>query len=44
MSQNGKGDSYRPVDRARYEANYDAIFRKPKAPKKPTKKPSPKKR
>lgn len=23
----GKGDSYRPVNRKKYEENYDAIFR-----------------
>lgn len=28
MSQNGKGDGYRPVDRKRYEENYEAIFGK----------------
>ena len=30
---NGKGDSYRPVDREKFDANYDAIFGK-KAKKK----------
>lgn len=25
----GKGDSYRPVNRAKYDENFDAIFRKP---------------
>jgi hypothetical protein len=24
----GKGDTYRPVDRKKYEENYDRIFRK----------------
>ena len=24
---NGKGSKYRPVDRKKYEENYDAIFR-----------------
>lgn len=24
----GKGDKYRPVDKAQYDKNYDAIFRK----------------
>lgn len=38
--QNGKGDKYRPVDRAKYEANYDAIFKK----KTPTRKPKPKRK
>ena len=32
----GKGDSYRPVDRKKYDANFDAIFKK-KAPAKPKK-------
>lgn len=31
----GKGDSYRPVDKVKYDLNYDAIFRKnTKKPKK----------
>jgi hypothetical protein len=29
-NQAGKGDKYRPVDKAKYDANYDAIFRKKK--------------
>lgn len=27
-NQAGKGDKYRPVNKAKYDANYDAIFRK----------------
>lgn len=34
MSQNGKGDRPRPVNQKVYEANYNAIFRKPKKQKK----------
>lgn len=30
MSQNGKGDKPRPVDRKKYIENYDKIFRKKK--------------
>jgi hypothetical protein len=30
MSQNGKGDKPRPVDRKKYNENYDRIFRKNK--------------
>lgn len=30
MTQNGKGDRYRPVDKAKYDANYDRIFGKRK--------------
>ena len=30
MSQNGKGDRPRPVDRKKYNENYDRIFRKNK--------------
>ena len=30
MSQNGKGDKPRPVDRKKYIKNYDKIFRKKK--------------
>lgn len=30
MSQNGKGDTPRPVDRKRYAENYDRIFRRPR--------------
>ena len=29
MSGAGKGDKPRPVDLAKYQANYDAIFRRP---------------
>ncbi len=28
MAENGKGDSYRPVNRTKWEDNYDRIFRK----------------
>lgn len=27
---NGKGDEYRPVDKKRYDRNYDRIFKKKK--------------
>lgn len=30
MSKNGKGDCPRPVDKAKYDKNYDRIFRKKK--------------
>lgn len=28
MSQNGKGDRPRPVDKKKYDVNYERIFRK----------------
>jgi hypothetical protein len=28
MSQNGKGDRPRPVDKKKYDINYERIFRK----------------
>ena len=28
MSQNGKGDKPRPVDKKKYDKNYERIFRK----------------
>ena len=31
MSQNGKGDRPRPVDKKKYDNNYEKIFRKKKA-------------
>jgi hypothetical protein len=34
----GKGDGYRPVDFAKYQKNYEAIFKKKKSPKKVKKK------
>lgn len=30
MSQNGKGDRPRPVDKKKYDNNYEKIFRKKK--------------
>jgi len=28
MSQNGKGDKPRPIDKKKYDINYERIFRK----------------
>lgn len=41
MSQNGKGDTPRPVNRKRYESNHDAINWKSKAQAKPQPKATP---
>jgi len=37
MSQNGKGDRPRPVDKKKYDDNYDRIFKKGKQKKENTK-------
>ena len=37
MSQNGKGDRPRPVDKKKYDDNYDRIFKKEKQKKENTK-------
>jgi hypothetical protein len=33
----GKGDTYRPVDRVKYNSNHDRIFAKPTPRKEPKK-------
>lgn len=37
MTQNGKGDRPRPVDKKKYDENYDRIFRKRERRDKPRK-------